>query len=126
VRADSLKKAMATIGRNMYRQVNRSLISSEDRDEALTRITTSTEYAAFADADFVIESATEKEDVKRSIFKLLTPNLKPACLLASNTSRSRSRGWVPQPTGRGKVHRYALRTGAGDEAGGDHPRHRHR
>ncbi len=86
VRAEPLKKAMATIGRNMDRQVNRSLISSDERDEALARITTSTEYAAFADADFVIEAATEKEDVKRSIFKLLTPHLKPACLLASNTS----------------------------------------
>src|ERR1700676_4607063 len=86
VRAEPLKKAMATIGRNMERQVNRSLISSEERDEALARITTSTDYAALADADFVIEAATEKEDVKRSIFKLLTPILKPACLLASNTS----------------------------------------
>ena len=86
VRAEPLKKAMATIGRNMDRQVNRSLISSEERDEALARIATNTEYAAFADADFVIEAATEKEDVKRSIFKLLTPHLKPACLLASNTS----------------------------------------
>ena len=38
------------------------------------------------DADLVIEAATEKEDVKRTIFKLLTPHLKPACLLASNTS----------------------------------------
>jgi 3-hydroxybutyryl-CoA dehydrogenase len=86
VRAEPLKKAMATIGRNMERQVNRSLISSDERDEALARITTSTDYAALADADFVIEAATEKEDVKRSIFKLMTPNLKPACLLASNTS----------------------------------------
>ena len=86
VRAEPLKKAMATIGRNMDRQVNRSLISAEERDEALARIATSTEYAAFADVDFVIEAATEKEDVKRSIFKLLTPHLKPVCLLASNTS----------------------------------------
>ena len=34
----------------------------------------------------MIEAATEKEDVKRAIFKLLTPHLKPSCLLASNTS----------------------------------------
>ena len=86
VKAEPLKKAMATITRNMDRQVNRSLISAEDRDEALARIATSTEYGAFGEADFVIESATEKEDVKRAIFKLLTPHLKPACLLASNTS----------------------------------------
>ena len=70
----------------MDRQVNRSLISAEERDEALARITTSTDYAAFGDADLVIEAATEKEDVKRAIFKLLTPHLKPSCLLASNTS----------------------------------------
>ena len=34
----------------------------------------------------MIEAATEKEDVKRAIFKLLTPHLKPSCMLASNTS----------------------------------------
>jgi 3-hydroxybutyryl-CoA dehydrogenase len=86
VKAEPLKKAMGTIARNMERQVNRSLISPEDRDEALARIVTSTEYEAFGDADFVIESATEKEDVKRTVFKHLTPHLKPSCLLASNTS----------------------------------------
>jgi 3-hydroxybutyryl-CoA dehydrogenase len=86
VKPEPLKKAMATIARNMERQVNRSLISGEERDDALARIATSTDYAAFGEADFVIESATEKEDVKRAIFKQLTPHLKPACLLASNTS----------------------------------------
>src|SRR6516225_2560767 len=86
VKPEPLKKAIATIARNLDRQVNRSLISGEDRDDALARIETSTDYAAFGDADFVIESATEKEDVKRAIFKLLTPHLKPSCLLASNTS----------------------------------------
>jgi 3-hydroxybutyryl-CoA dehydrogenase len=86
VKPEPLTKAMATIARNMERQVNRSLISSEERDEALARIATSTDYAAFGEADFVIESATEKEDVKRAIFKQLTPHLKPACLMASNTS----------------------------------------
>ncbi len=55
VKAEPLKRAMATITRNMDRQVNRSLISAEDRDEALARIATTTEYGAFGDADFVIE-----------------------------------------------------------------------
>jgi 3-hydroxybutyryl-CoA dehydrogenase len=86
VKPGPLKKALATIAHNMDRQVNRSLISSEERDAALGRIVTTTEYAAFGEADFVIESATEKEDVKRAIFKLLTPHLKPSCMLASNTS----------------------------------------
>jgi 3-hydroxybutyryl-CoA dehydrogenase len=86
VKPEPLRKALATIARNMDRQVNRSLISAGDRDDALARIVTSTEYEAFGDADFVIESATEKEDVKRTIFRLLTPHLKPSCMLASNTS----------------------------------------
>ncbi|MEJ0019281.1 MAG: 3-hydroxybutyryl-CoA dehydrogenase [Acetobacteraceae bacterium] len=86
VKAEPLKKALGTIQRNMDRQVNRSLISAEDRDAAMALIDTATDYAVLGDADFVIESATEKEDVKRSIFKLVTPHLKPSCLLASNTS----------------------------------------
>src|SRR6516165_6746632 len=58
VKPEPLTKAMATIARNLERQVNRSLISAEERDEALARIATSTDYAAFGEADFVIESAT--------------------------------------------------------------------
>jgi 3-hydroxybutyryl-CoA dehydrogenase len=86
VKPEPLKRALATITRNMERQVNRSLISEDDKFDALSRIHTSTDYAALGEADFVIEAATEKEDVKRAIFKLLTPHLKPSCMLASNTS----------------------------------------
>jgi 3-hydroxybutyryl-CoA dehydrogenase len=86
IKAEALTKAMATMARNLERQVNRSIISSDDRDEALARIKTSTDYGSFADADLVIEAATEKEDVKRSIFSALTPRLKPSCIVASNTS----------------------------------------
>jgi 3-hydroxybutyryl-CoA dehydrogenase len=86
IKQDQLTRAMATMSRNMDRQVNRSLITSDERDEALLRVKTSTDYAAFSDADFVIEAATEKEDVKHLVFKTLTPNLKPSCIVASNTS----------------------------------------
>ena len=86
VKAEALTKAMATMARNMDRQVNRSIISSDDRDAALARITTSTDYEAFGEADLVIEAATEKEDIKRAIFNTLTPKLKPSCIVASNTS----------------------------------------
>jgi len=86
VKADALTKAMATMARNMERQVNRSIISSDDRDAALARVTTSTDYEAFGDSDMVIEAATEKEDVKRSIFTTLVPRLKPSCIIATNTS----------------------------------------
>ena len=86
IKQDALTKAMTLMARNMDRQVNRSIISGDERDEALARIRTSTDYSAFADVDLVIEAATEKEDVKRQIFKALTPSLKASCLVATNTS----------------------------------------
>ncbi len=86
VKAEALDKAMEVMGRNMERQVSRGTISGEDKAAAISRITTTTDYAGFGDCDLVIESATEKEEIKHSIFKALLPHVKPACLLASNTS----------------------------------------
>jgi 3-hydroxybutyryl-CoA dehydrogenase len=86
VKQDALDKSMATMARNMERQVNRSLISDEDRIEALARVTATLDYNALGQCDFVIEAATEKEDVKHAVFKTLTPHLKSSCMLASNTS----------------------------------------
>ena len=86
VKEDALERALATIARNMDRQVARGTISALDRAEALGRITTTSDYAAFGDCDLVIEAGTEKEEIKRGIYKLLTPHLKPSCMVASNTS----------------------------------------
>ena len=86
IKAEALQKAMAVMARNMDRQVNRSLIRAEDKIDALARITTTTDFPAFSGCDFVIEAATEKEEVKKNIFAALTPHLKPSCMLASNTS----------------------------------------
>jgi 3-hydroxybutyryl-CoA dehydrogenase len=86
VKPEALEKAVGLIGKNMDRQVAKGGLSAEEKSRALGLIRTSIDYAAFADCDLVIEAATEKEDVKRSIFRALTPHLKPACLLASNTS----------------------------------------
>ena len=82
----ALDKALGTIARNMERQIGRKLISAEERDAALGRITTSTDYASLGSTDFVVEAATEKEAVKREVFKALCPHLKPSAMLASNTS----------------------------------------
>jgi 3-hydroxybutyryl-CoA dehydrogenase len=86
IKQDALTRAMTLMARNMDRQVKRSIITGDQRDEAFARIKTSTEYTAFADVDLVIEAATEKEDLKRQIFKSLIPNLRPSCVVASNTS----------------------------------------
>jgi len=86
MKADALDKAVANIGRNLDRQLAKSAISVDQKADALAHITTSTDYAAFADSDLVIEAATEKEEVKLAIYRTLTPHLKPSCMLASNTS----------------------------------------
>ena len=57
-----LDKAMATIAKNMDRQVQKGTLAAPDRDAALARIATATDYAAFANADLVIEAATENEE----------------------------------------------------------------
>lgn len=82
----ALDKGLATLAKNMDRQVSKGTLAQADRDAALARIATSTDYAAFADCDLVIEAATEREDIKHKIFAGLTPHLKAGALVASNTS----------------------------------------
>jgi 3-hydroxybutyryl-CoA dehydrogenase len=86
VSAAALAQGRETIERNLSRQVARGRIGEEDKAAALRHIATAADYTAFADCDMVIEAATEKEEVKREIYKKLVPLLKPAALIASNTS----------------------------------------
>ncbi len=86
VKEEALAKALATIGKNLDRQVSKGAITEADKAAALARIKTGTDYAMFGDCDLVIEAATEKEELKHAIFRSLCPVLKPDALLASNTS----------------------------------------
>ena len=81
-----LGKALDTIHKNMDRQIKRQLITESDREAGLARIHTSLKYDALKDCDIVIEAATEKEEIKKEIMKTVSPLLKPAAMLASNTS----------------------------------------
>ena len=83
---ERLDAALATIEKNMARQVRRTLLSDDDKAAALGRIQTSLDYASFGDCDIVIEAAAEDESVKREIFKTLVPHLSEKTLIASNTS----------------------------------------
>jgi 3-hydroxybutyryl-CoA dehydrogenase len=82
----ALAQARDTIGSNLARQVARGRIKEEEKAAALGHIKAAGDYRAFADCDMVIEAATEKEAVKREIFKELVPVLNPEALIASNTS----------------------------------------
>jgi len=83
---EALQRGRETIGRNLSRQVSRGKIREEDKAAALRRIRTGLDYALFGDCDMVIEAATEREEIKREIFKKLIPTLKPKALIATNTS----------------------------------------
>ena len=86
VSMEAAEKGFATIQRNMDRQVGRNVISDEDLVNALGRIALVSELKDMGDADLVIESASENEEVKRTILDALCPVLKPEALIATNTS----------------------------------------
>jgi 3-hydroxybutyryl-CoA dehydrogenase len=86
VSAESLTKALATIDRNIERQVTRGKVTAEAKAAAMARIKTSLTIADLGPCDLIIEAATEKESVKDAIFKALVPHLSPETILTSNTS----------------------------------------
>jgi 3-hydroxybutyryl-CoA dehydrogenase len=74
------------IERSIGRAVERGKLAAADRDEALSRISGTTDAGAFADAELVIEAATEDRETKLAIFRRLAEVTKPDAVLASNTS----------------------------------------
>jgi len=83
---DRVKAGIATINGNMARQVAKKIIKEDDRKNALARIEGAETLDALGDCDLIIETATEKEEVKRKVFTDLCPSLKPEAILGTNTS----------------------------------------
>jgi 3-hydroxybutyryl-CoA dehydrogenase len=81
-----LERAVATIGKNLDREVAKNKITAGDKAAALARIRPVTERGQLAECDFVIEAATEKFEVKTEIFRDLDRVTRPEIILASNTS----------------------------------------
>ncbi len=86
VSADALRKALATIEKNLDRQVKKGTLSPEAKAEALGRIATATSLEAVKDATVVVEAATERRDLKLQIFRDLDRLAAPGAILATNTS----------------------------------------
>jgi 3-hydroxybutyryl-CoA dehydrogenase len=86
VSGDRINAGLATINGNLARQVQRKLIAEEDRQGALKRIAPAETLDKLGDCDLVIESASEKEDIKRKIFSDLCPHLKAEAIVGTNTS----------------------------------------
>lgn len=83
---EALEKGVATIEKNMVRQVSRELITHEDMQTALGRIKTATSLSPFAEADLAIEAATEQREIKEKIFSALCNVVPERTYLATNTS----------------------------------------
>ncbi len=86
VSPDRIKASLATINGNMTRQVAKKTITEEARKAGLALIKPAEKYEDLASCDLVIETATEKEDVKRKIFADLCLSIKPEAIIATNTS----------------------------------------
>ncbi|HYH71432.1 MAG TPA: 3-hydroxybutyryl-CoA dehydrogenase [Methyloceanibacter sp.] len=83
---DRFDRALATIDKNLTRQVASGKINEEEKLKTLSRIRFAESFADFADADIVVEAATEEETVKRKIFVALCPYIKPDTIVSTNTS----------------------------------------
>jgi len=81
-----LDKAVATIRSNLDRQIKKGALTAEQRDAALSRITTGTDVKAVAGCELVVEAASESEAVKFALFAELDRLAAPGAILASNTS----------------------------------------
>jgi 3-hydroxybutyryl-CoA dehydrogenase len=86
VSEDRVKAGIATINGNLARQVAKNAISEGDRKAALDRIMPAPALDALADCDFIVETAIEKEEVKRKILAALCPVLKESAIIGTNTS----------------------------------------
>ncbi len=86
IKEELISKALATITKNLDRQVAKGTITEDQKNKTLGNITTSVELSAAADCDLAVEAATENAEIKRKIFTELDKVCKPDALLASNTS----------------------------------------
>src|SRR5215831_15087439 len=81
-----IDRALATIAKNMDREVAKNKISESDKSAALQRISSTTNPAAMAEAEFIIEAVVENEELKSKIFTQMDAIARPGVILASNTS----------------------------------------
>lgn len=85
-RQTSVDKGIATITKNLDKMVAKEKITAADKDAIMSRIQGSTDISIVADADLIIEAATEDMEAKKALFKELDELCKPETILATNTS----------------------------------------
>ncbi|AZD01422.1 3-hydroxybutyryl-CoA dehydrogenase [Pseudomonas chlororaphis] len=82
----ALQKAVATVSKNLDRLIAKGSLDEAQKQAALGRIRTSTDYASLVDAQLVIEAATENLELKRRVLQQIAAQVASTCVIASNTS----------------------------------------
>ncbi len=82
----ALERGMATLSKNLERQVSKGTLDADKAAAARTRIRTSTDYTQLSGAQLVIEAATENLQLKQRILQQVAANVAADCLIATNTS----------------------------------------
>jgi 3-hydroxybutyryl-CoA dehydrogenase len=82
----ALDKAVARIRTNLGREAAKGKLAADQVEPAVARIRTLTGRSELASADFVVEAASERFELKAELFRALDELLPPAAILASNTS----------------------------------------
>lgn len=85
-RESSVEKGIATVNKNLDKLVAKEKISAADKDAVMARIKGSTDISIVADADLIIEAATEDMEAKKALFAELDQLCKPGTIIATNTS----------------------------------------
>ncbi len=83
---EGVNRGVATIGSSLDRLIKSEKISEADKSATLERIVATTDLGSMANADLVVEAASENFDIKTSVFRDLDAICKPDTILASNTS----------------------------------------
>ena len=86
IKEEFLEKGISTINKNLNRFLDKGKITKEDINSTIANIETTTLLDDMKDIDLVVEAATEKFDIKASIFQQLDNITADKCILASNTS----------------------------------------
>ncbi|WP_454835431.1 3-hydroxybutyryl-CoA dehydrogenase [Pseudomonas lini] len=82
----ALQKTIATVDKNLDRQVAKNTLTHEQKLAALDKIRTSTDYNSLQNVQLVIEAATENLDLKLRVLQQIAAQVSADCVIASNTS----------------------------------------
>ena len=86
IKQEFVDKGLKTVAGILSRSVEKGKMAAAERDAVLSRIQPSTRLKDMAAADFVVEAATEKQEVKFELFRELDRICRPGVILATNTS----------------------------------------